>query len=275
MKKFKISVLYVCLALLLSACGADRVNAENAEAAAKEAAAASDDGSMKEGVGEDTKNSTGDNSEKSTEENLENGAEENPEKSAENNIKSNGDAADDAPALPDERADAVSDEPSDRYKAVLSGEEDFIAVDFWTGDRNINIKNIKEVVSEEDWVTAEVTKFTIVDMDGDGDNEVVLWIKANSDLDYGFEILYSQEQEIHGFTLPYRGLINLKTDGTFYYSGGIDNSGIGRLQLFERGYVQEEMPDQQHQDEKEDVRWYDLTPEAVELAFENEFAGEN
>ncbi|MCM1192667.1 MAG: hypothetical protein NC123_10320 [Butyrivibrio sp.] len=245
MRKLKISILCVCLAFLLSACGADGVNAEN-----------------------------------SIEENRENSAEENTEKNAENsaedNIEQGGDAAEDAPALPDEGPDAVSDEPSDRYRAVLSGEENFVAVDFRDGDRSVNIENIKEIVSDEDWLTAEVTKFTILDLDEDGDKEVVLWIEIKpADSDWQFEILYFQDQEVYGFSMPARGLASLKADGTFYYWGGIDNSGIGRLRLLERGYVQEEMPDQQHQDEKEDARWYDLTPEGVELAFENEFAEGN
>lgn len=169
---------------------------------------------------------------------------------------------------------AEEDKPSgmeDMYKAILLGGEDFINVDHKEEDRKLNIENIKEVVSDEDWVTARVKKFTIIDLDGNGENEIVLWIEANDDLDYGFEILYYKDQEVYGVTLPYRALVELKTDGTFNYSGGMENSGIGKLQLSERGYTIEDVSDTESQVGKPNVGWYDLTPEGVELAFENKF----
>lgn len=165
----------------------------------------------------------------------------------------------------------ISSEMEEKYKAILLGNEDFINIDLRDGDRKLNIENIKEVVSDEDWVTARVTKFTIIDLDGNGENEIVLWIEANSDLHYGFEILYSQGQEVYGFTLPYRAFTDIKTDGTFYYSGGMNDQGIGRLQFSEREYTIEDASDSGSQEGKTSVVWYELTPESVELAFENMF----
>lgn len=71
--------------------------------------------------------------------------------------------------------------------------------------------------------------------------------------------------------MPYRGFQDLKTDGIFYYSGGMEDSGIGRLQLSESGYTIEDVLDTESQARKPDVGWYDLPPESVELAFENKF----
>ena len=155
----------------------------------------------------------------------------------------------------------------ERYKAILLGDGDFVNIDRSDQDIRLSLENIKEVVSDEDWVTGKVIKFTIVDLDGNGENEIVLWIQSNNGLDYGFEILYFQDQEVYGFTLPYRGFMDLKTDGTFYSSGGLDNRGIRRLRLSERGYTIEEVSDSEFQEEKTDVEWYDLTPDNVELAF--------
>ena len=138
----------------------------------------------------------------------------------------------------------------ERYKAILLGDGDFVNIDHSNQDIMLNIENIKEVVSDEDWVTAKVTQFTIIDLDGNGENEIVLWIQANERLDYGFEILYFQDQEVYGFTLPYRGFMDLKTDGTFYLSGGMDNRGIRRLRLSDRGYTIEEVSDSESQEEK-------------------------
>lgn len=150
----------------------------------------------------------------------------------------------------------------EKYKAILLGEGDFVNVDHKDEDRRLNLENIKEVVSDEDWVTAEITKFAIVDLDGNGAEELVLWIQANGTLDYGYEILYFQDQEVYGFTLPYRGFMNLKTDGTFAHSGGAAHSGIGRLQFSERGYTIEDVPDSDSL--REPVEWYDLTEDNVE-----------
>lgn len=169
----------------------------------------------------------------------------------------------------------MTSEMEELYKAILFGEEDFVRIDYRGEDKSLNIKDIKKVVSDEDWVTAEVTKFTIIDLDGNGEDELVLWIERNGDSVYGYEILFYQDQEVYGFTLPDRGFMNLKTDGTFETFGGIENSddyfGVGRLQLSEKGYTIEDASDSGSQESKTDVGWYELTPESVELAFENKF----
>ena len=170
-----------------------------------------------------------------------------------------------------EQDDNMSSGMEERYKAILLGDGDFVNIDRSDQDIRLSLESIKEVVSDEDWVTAKVTKFTIIDLDGNGENEIVLWIQANERSDYGFEILYFQDQEVYGFTLPYRGFMHLKTDGTFYSSGGMDNKGIGKLQFSERGYTIEDVSDGESQDEKADAEWYDLTSDNVELAFENKF----
>lgn len=170
-----------------------------------------------------------------------------------------------------EQDDNMSSGMEEGYKAILLGDGDFVNIDRSDQTIRLSLENIKEVVSDEDWVTAKVSKFTIIDLDGNGENEVVLWIQANERSDYGFEILYLQDQEVYGFTLPYRGFMHLKTDGTFYSSGGMDNKGINKLRFSERGYTIEDVSDGESQEEKADVEWYDLTSDNVELAFENKF----
>lgn len=155
-------------------------------------------------------------------------------------------------------------EMKEKYKAILLGEEDFIIIDRRDGYRSLNIGNIKEVVSDDDWVTAEVTKFAIVDLDGNGAEELVLCINANGSSDYGFEILYYHDQEVYGFTMVYRQFLELKTDGTFKASGGASDTGVYRLELYEGGYVIEEVFGSGHQSKKPDVEWYDLTEDNVE-----------
>lgn len=158
----------------------------------------------------------------------------------------------------------------EEYKAILLGEEDFVAIDFRDGDRSVNVENIGEIVSDED-VAAEVTKFAIIDLDGNGEDELVLWIQWLGDRVFGYEILFYQDQEVYGFTLPDRGFVNPKTDGTFDYLGGIDHSGTGRLQFTEKGHKIVDVSDSESQVNKPDLGWYDLTPESVETVYQNRF----
>lgn len=162
-----------------------------------------------------------------------------------------------------------------RYKAILLGEEDFVHIvneDHRDRDKRMNLENIKEVVSDEDWVTARVSKFAVIDLDGNGVEEIVLWIRVNEHLqgmDHGVEILYSQDQEVYGFSLPYRAFYNLKEDGTFDISGGMDASGVGRLRLTESGHEVEMTMCFPGQAEKSDAVWHDLTADSVEAALES------
>ena len=183
----------------------------------------------------------------------------------------------------------------DNYKAVLLNNGDFISTDMQ--NKKINLTNIKEVVTDDESVTVAATKFAVMDLDNDGQNEIILWIQINSISDYGFEILRYQEGAVYGYTLQYREFMDLKTDGTFIFSDGAADSGIGKLsfsgneyaidklyysesqynsnnelevQYIANGtsYSEEEFNnDMSHQGEKSNVKWYDLTPGNVESAF--------
>ena len=120
------------------------------------------------------------------------------------------------------------------YKSTLLGKSDFICTDL--GNERINISGIGRAVTDDDSITVSSTRFASVDVDGDGENEVVLWLQINNASDYGFEILHNINGEIYGYTLQYRTFMNLKKDGTFLFSGGAADSGIGKLSFSETGY---------------------------------------
>lgn len=183
----------------------------------------------------------------------------------------------------------------DNYKAVLLNNGDFISTDIQ--NKKISLTNIKEVVTDDDSITVAATKFAVMDLDNDGQNEIVLWIQINDISDYGFEILRYQEGAVYGYTLQYREFMDLKTDGTFIFSEGAADLGIGKLSFSGNGcvidklyysesqydsnnelevqyiangtlYSEEEFNnDMSHQEEKSNVTWYDLTPGNVESAF--------
>lgn len=129
----------------------------------------------------------------------------------------------------------------------------------------------------------------------------MLLFQINGVSDYGFEILRYQDGAVYGYTLPYREFIDLKTDGTFIFSGGAADSGIGKLEFSKDGFTVDKLyysisqynsnnelvvqyfangtPCSEEdfnnamslQEEKANVSWYDLTNENVNIALENAF----
>lgn len=180
------------------------------------------------------------------------------------------------------------------YKSVLLGESNFRHRDGLV-DKSLNISEIRRAVvaddDDDDFVT-RVLKFAVVDLDGDKEEEVVLWIRLNDDLDWGFEILHYLDGEIYGYPIWYRAFMNLKTDGTFSTSYSAADQGMGRMTFSENGYSVSEaythttplgdgeytveyfvdnepcsMDDYfdvvEGQDQKADVEWYDFSEDNI------------
>ena len=177
------------------------------------------------------------------------------------------------------------------YQAVLLNNGEFFSTDLQ--NKRITLKNIKEVVTDDDDITVTANKFAMIDLNNDGENEVILLIQINGVSDFGFEILRYQEGSVYGYTLFYREFMDLKTDGTFIFSGGAADWGIGKLsfsgneyminklyycesqynsdnelevQYFSNGtpYSEEEFnDDMSRQEEKGNISWYDVTTDNV------------
>ena len=120
------------------------------------------------------------------------------------------------------------------YKSVLLGKSNFICPPL-SSTGGLNISEIGRAVTVDESAAVSATKFAVLDLDGDGEDEVVLWLQ-NGTYDCGFEVLHSQNGEIYGYTLWYREFMELKTDGTFVFSGGAADSGIGKISFSEIGY---------------------------------------
>ncbi len=155
------------------------------------------------------------------------------------------------------------------YKSILLGKKDFICTD-WANNKRLNIEEIKQAVTDEDGITVRAVKFAKLDLDGDGEDEVVLWLQVNGHLDYGFEVLHYHDGEVYGYTLPYRAFYELKTDGTFIYSGGAADSGIGKIKFSGTEYSIIEKGDYSGagaQKRKTDVKWYELSDDNINAVF--------
>lgn len=196
----------------------------------------------------------------------------------------------------EEENPALSSEES--YKAVLLGKEDFINSSE-TGEilDVVNIRDIWKTFAASEMPSARVKQFAIVDMDGDGKKEIVLSNDTGATVE-GFEILRFEDGKVYGYHFGLRALNCLKEDGTSTGSGGASDTTIKRILFLEKGYTidalyeskpqynsdeilyyangeicsEEEFQEAiRRQDEKADAVWYELTPENVDLAFENRF----
>ena len=137
-------------------------------------------------------------------------------------------------------------------------------------------------------------KFSVADMNRDGTPEVVLWRSWGGGNEFaGTEILSYQDGVVYCYSFfDFREMQQIKTDGTFHYTGGTEAAGLGTLTLSKESqsldrftyfepsgnpkgpdvlyYVNHEAATAEdygaaaaRQAGKTDVTWYDFGPAAV------------
>lgn len=112
------------------------------------------------------------------------------------------------------------------YKAVLQNKTEFFSTD---SKKKLYLN--KFLTNEEIYgAIFTVTHFTVLDMDGDKKPEVVLELSVNNKPQF-YEVLHYMDDTIYGYLIVYRGLERLKADGTFSYSNGAADNGIGKLEF--------------------------------------------
>lgn len=177
--------------------------------------------------------------------------------------------------------------PLSAYQSVLQNKAEFFSTD---ANKNLNIDQLNQAVSDDSSVTAKATKFAIVDLENDGTPEVILWLVVNNNDYYGFEVLRYQDGVVYGYTLWYRAFMNLKADGTFSFSSGASDNGFGTVKFTEKaysvdkiGYCEGSLYFVDHksateadflsainkQSEKTDATWYDFTDNNIETVLSN------
>lgn len=179
-------------------------------------------------------------------------------------------------------------------KSVLLGNAEFFETSI---GETLNINQLNQAVSSDSTVTVEVTRFAVVDLDSDDTMELVLWPRVNGLDDYGSEILRYQDGAVYGYNVWFRAFNQLKTDGTFSFSGGSMDYGFGTIVFTDISYsinnitysqssydsdnnltvsffvnnkeaTQDEFESAiQEQGEKPDVTWYDFTDDNIEALF--------
>lgn len=110
------------------------------------------------------------------------------------------------------------------YKAVLHNDAEFFST-----DNNKSLLLDDFLVNNQIYETIfEITHFTLLDMDNDNVPEVVLELSVNGYPQF-YEVLHYKDGTVYGYLFVYRGLMELKEDGTFIYSSGAADSGVAKL----------------------------------------------
>lgn len=123
--------------------------------------------------------------------------------------------------------------PMSMYKSVLLNKAPFCSADI---KKELYISQLNQAISDDSSVKTEALKFAIIDLDRDDIPEIVLWLSANSNDYFGFEVLHYQDREVYGYTLWYRSFMDLKEDGTFSFSSSASESGYGTITFTKDGY---------------------------------------
>ena len=114
------------------------------------------------------------------------------------------------------------------YKEILQDEATFFSMD---AQKDIKLSQLNQAVSSDSSVVANVSQFAILNPDGNESFDLVLRLTVNGNEYFGFEILHYQDNAVYGYTRWYRSLMDLKTDGSFLFSGGTADTGYGILQF--------------------------------------------
>ena len=85
--------------------------------------------------------------------------------------------------------------------------------------------------SDMDWT---ITRFALLDLDGDGTDELVLNIDFSGEEEY--VILTCYDGAVYANQVVYRGFLSPKADGTFEWSNGAFDNGASRAR-FENGVL--------------------------------------
>ena len=174
--------------------------------------------------------------------------------------------------------------PEERLRSVLLGESAFVS------ERGLTtLEQFTRTVYGS--MDRGQSRFTLVDLDGDGTLEAAVQLGADLSNITSYEILHWHNGTVYGYERGLRSFSVLKTDGTFSFSSSAADGGVGKLS-FDGGRCLERellhrMPGEggwedvvylvdgqaaskaeydaaeAREDQKPDAVWYDLTPEHV------------
>lgn len=84
-------------------------------------------------------------------------------------------------------------------------------------------------LSQQVELPVSVTRYAILDMDQDQLPEAVVDFQFGENDTVMCLVVKNREEGLYGQPFYYRQMFQIKTDGTFRFSGGADNDGFGQL----------------------------------------------
>lgn len=180
------------------------------------------------------------------------------------------------------------------FKAVLLGNSPFVYCSDGNAERMV-ITDIPALFDADDPLM-KIFEFSMVDLNGDGEEEVILFVAGAAGDMGGKVILHQTGDEVYGYITDNRTLVDLKMDGTYSYSDptGSAEAGIAAVVDFsEAGYTTDKITyatgtyegwdafvaDHQpvtekeyldavsRQDQKQNAEWYEFSNENIHNMF--------
>lgn len=114
------------------------------------------------------------------------------------------------------------------FQSVLLGEREFYLAEDNDYLLSMNIANICSLFDVSD----AILEFAVVDLDRDGEEEVVLFVIPAAGDAGGRVILRRWDDMVYAYVVNFRNMWELKTDGTYEYSMTANNDGFARITGF-------------------------------------------
>ena len=124
-------------------------------------------------------------------------------------------------------------EVMEAYRAVLQNEKKFYSIN--SSYLSPDIEDFYYLQDFGDYIDSEyfqVTKFTILDMDGNDAPVIVLETLPLGNI----LILRYYNNIVYAYSFPFRGIKQIKKDGTFNWSSGAADNGYDKLQFLNSTY---------------------------------------
>ena len=121
---------------------------------------------------------------------------------------------------------------------VLKGKQPFYyAADGGSDLASVNIADIPSLLNPDDAYMA-IQNYAVIDLDGDGSEEAVVFVCGAAGDTGGYLVLHSRDDHVYGYRTDYRTFENLKTDGTFVYSDDLGSKeGVATIGFTQDGLV--------------------------------------
>ena len=148
-----------------------------------------------------------------------------------------------APELEETPAPTYTDESGLQLPAALlpvllggAGDEGFYNAQ--TGE-TMNLQGYRSWRSPQgETELMEFYKIAPIDLDGDGQGEIVLWEKWLEDTEYGCLILREEDGYVTGYPMHFRAFLDLKADGTYGISSGAGDFSVARMHFAGTGVME-------------------------------------